>query len=64
MAFLLMVACLGVAAARPAVAQATVAKGIADPNIVFMNDPTDQLKMLTEIKQTGSPYVRIFVSWA
>jgi hypothetical protein len=53
------------AVARPSVAHATVARGIADPFFEYMLTPDAQKPGIHEIAHDlGAGYIRFFVSWA
>jgi hypothetical protein len=64
---LVVVVCLVAvgAAVRPAAAQASVARGIADPSFEYMFTPAAQKPGIDEIaNDLGAGYIRYFVSWA
>jgi hypothetical protein len=64
---LVVVVCLVAvgAAVRPAAAQASVARGIADPSFAYMVSPGEQQPGIDEIRNNlGATYIRFFISWA
>jgi Cellulase (glycosyl hydrolase family 5) len=64
---LILVVCLATAGAavRPAVAQASVARGVADPFFVYMSTTNEQQPGIDEIaNDLGAGYIRFFISWA
>ena len=64
---LIILVCLATAGAvaRPAVAHAAVARGVADPSFEYMLTPQEQQPGIDEIAHDlGAGYIRFFVSWA